>query len=102
MPPTPAPALAGGTASVLGGGKFENGAATGAFGYLYNELGSLRCKMSCHGIDSTEGRPMTESEELVLNGLTVGVELAAGGGVLSVIRGAKGAGVAEDFFAGTK
>jgi len=28
----------GGTASVLGGGKFENGAATGAFGYLFNSL----------------------------------------------------------------
>ncbi len=26
----------GGTASVLGGGKFANGAATGAFGYLFN------------------------------------------------------------------
>lgn len=29
-------AVIGGTASVRGGGKFENGAATGAFGYLYN------------------------------------------------------------------
>jgi RHS repeat-associated protein len=28
--------VAGGTASVLGGGKFANGAATGAFGYLFN------------------------------------------------------------------
>jgi RHS repeat-associated protein len=28
----------GGTASALGGGKFENGAVTGAFGYLFNEL----------------------------------------------------------------
>jgi RHS repeat-associated protein len=30
-------AILGGTGSVLGGGKFENGAITGAFGYLYNE-----------------------------------------------------------------
>jgi hypothetical protein len=28
----------GGVGSVLGGGKFANGAATGAFGYLYNFL----------------------------------------------------------------
>ncbi|SFV02101.1 RHS repeat-associated core domain-containing protein [Polaromonas sp. YR568] len=31
-------AIVGGTASVLGGGKFENGAVTAAFGYLFNEL----------------------------------------------------------------
>jgi hypothetical protein len=29
-------AVIGGTASVLGGGKFENGATTAAFGYLFN------------------------------------------------------------------
>lgn len=29
-------AVIGGTASVIGGGKFENGAATAAFGYLFN------------------------------------------------------------------
>ncbi len=29
----------GGTGSVIGGGKFANGAVTGAFGYLYNEMG---------------------------------------------------------------
>jgi hypothetical protein len=28
----------GGTASVIGGGKFENGAITGAFGYLFNDV----------------------------------------------------------------
>ncbi|MES2356514.1 MAG: FG-GAP-like repeat-containing protein [Pseudomonadota bacterium] len=28
----------GGTASVIGGGKFENGAVTAAYGYLFNEL----------------------------------------------------------------
>ncbi|NOU26014.1 MAG: hypothetical protein HOO90_10835 [Methylotenera sp.] len=33
---TVASAVVGGTASVLGGGKFENGAMTGAFGYLFN------------------------------------------------------------------
>lgn len=30
--------VVGGTASVLGGGKFANGAATGAFGYLFNHF----------------------------------------------------------------
>jgi RHS repeat-associated protein len=34
---TMASAVIGGTASVLGGGKFENGAQTGAFGYLFNK-----------------------------------------------------------------
>lgn len=29
--------IVGGTASVLGGGKFSNGAATGAFSYLFND-----------------------------------------------------------------
>jgi hypothetical protein len=31
-------AALGGAGSLLGGGKFENGAATGAFGYLFNNL----------------------------------------------------------------
>jgi hypothetical protein len=33
----------GGFASVAGGGKFANGAITGAFGYLYNECGNGGC-----------------------------------------------------------
>ncbi len=32
-------AALGGAAAVVGGGKFENGAITGAFGYLFNTLG---------------------------------------------------------------
>ena len=32
-------AIVGGTASELGGGKFANGAVTGAFVMMYNELG---------------------------------------------------------------
>src|SRR5262249_4408965 len=31
-------ATAGGLASVAGGGKFANGAVTGAFGYMFNDL----------------------------------------------------------------
>ncbi|MDD5330561.1 MAG: hypothetical protein PHX38_11175, partial [Sulfuricella sp.] len=34
--------VVGGTASVLGGGKFENGATTAAFGYLFNYLSHSR------------------------------------------------------------
>lgn len=33
-------ATIGGLASVAGGGKFANGATTGAFGYLFNEMGA--------------------------------------------------------------
>ena len=35
-------AIVGGTASVLGGGKFANGAQTAAFGYLFNECAHTR------------------------------------------------------------
>ena len=35
-----AAAVVGGTASVIGGGKFENGATTAAYGYLFNQVGS--------------------------------------------------------------
>ena len=34
-------ATAGGIASVAGGGKFANGAVTGAFGYLYNQMAGI-------------------------------------------------------------
>ena len=36
--------VAGGTVSILSGGKFTNGAVTAAFGYLYNELVSKTTK----------------------------------------------------------
>lgn len=40
----------GGTASVLGGGKFEDGAATAAFGYAFNELSAAtRAKIVAGG-----------------------------------------------------
>ena len=35
---TAASAVVGGTAAVLGGGKFKNGAITAAFGYLFNDV----------------------------------------------------------------
>ena len=44
----------GGAAAVAGGGKFENGAITGAFGYLFNWWGERdaaqrQCMGMCHG-----------------------------------------------------
>jgi RHS repeat-associated protein len=36
-------AIAGGIGSVLGGGKFANGAVTGAFGYLFNNCKHANC-----------------------------------------------------------
>ena len=52
-------AIVGGTASALGGGKFANGAFTGAFQYLTNEaaaevrgrLPSVPC-IQCHGVSA--------------------------------------------------
>lgn len=40
-------AVSGGVASVLGGGKFANGATTGAFSYLFNFLGRCRSNAEC-------------------------------------------------------
>lgn len=33
----------GGTASIIGGGKFANGAQTAAFGYMFNYLAHVTC-----------------------------------------------------------
>ncbi|HEY0953926.1 MAG TPA: RHS repeat-associated core domain-containing protein [Roseateles sp.] len=35
--------VVGGTVSAIGGGKFANGAITGAFGYLFNACGNKKC-----------------------------------------------------------
>jgi len=35
-------AIIGGTASALGGGKFSNGAVSGAFGHMFNAEGGFR------------------------------------------------------------
>ncbi len=45
-----ATSIAGGVGSTIAGGKFENGAVTAAFGYLFNECGHTR---AC-GSDSTK------------------------------------------------
>jgi hypothetical protein len=46
-------ATAGGLASVAGGGKFANGAVTGAFGYLFNFLGCSPSVQKCIASDPT-------------------------------------------------
>ena len=56
-------AVIGGTASVIGGGKFQNGAATAAFVRLFNdEHGLLRR-------DTDKGRPLTDSEVKLAKGV---------------------------------
>jgi len=58
-------AILGGTASVLGGGKFESGAMTGAFGYLFNEMAVEHdeCKMLCHEVKYNPGEQMPEADQ---------------------------------------
>jgi len=46
--------VVGGTASVLGGGKFANGATTAAFGYLFNQMMNPRGSSANSEIESRE------------------------------------------------
>jgi hypothetical protein len=46
--------VAGGVGSVIAGGKFENGATTAAFGYLFNQV--------AHGKQDVTGRPLSDAE----------------------------------------
>jgi hypothetical protein len=84
-------AVIGGTASKMGGGKFANGAITAAYGYLFNELGHKAyrgqsvCKGGCHGYDGTPGRPMTASEEALLNSGAAIIITAPLSGALAII-----------------
>jgi hypothetical protein len=52
--------VVGGVASVAGGGKFANGAITGAFGYLFNQRGGRR-------IETEPERPLEEEIREELN-----------------------------------
>jgi hypothetical protein len=49
-----ADAALGGGIAVLGGGKFENGAITGAFGYLFNEAGRGPNDRHQQGVEATQ------------------------------------------------
>ena len=69
-----ASAIIGGTASTLSGGKFANGALSGAFGYLFNQLGNGRGKIV--GRD-TKGRTFSEA-------MTIGRKAAKVGRVVNI------------------
>jgi RHS repeat-associated protein len=56
-------ATAGGLASVAGGGKFENGAITGAFGYLFNQV-APNIAGSIFGISAAEARGLSVQEDI--------------------------------------
>lgn len=58
-----------GTASVLGGGRFANGATTGAFGYLFNYCGHNGCWITAEERALAEaGKPRDFYEMLCRNG----------------------------------
>jgi hypothetical protein len=52
---TIASAVLGGIGSVAGGGKFANGAVTGAFGYLFNQLGAAERRGMGASVDISNG-----------------------------------------------
>jgi RHS repeat-associated protein len=64
-------AVVGGTASALGGGKFANGAQSGAFGYLFNCLNHEECT----------GRPAEEHGRDIVVGDKISVDTLKGMGV---------------------
>jgi len=45
----------GGTASVLGGGKFTNGAVTAAYGYLFNQAAHAQAEQARNGLYTVPG-----------------------------------------------
>ena len=70
-----ASAIIGGTASTLSGGKFANGALSGAFGYLFNQCGDGGC------FTTAEERNVLEQE-----GFAAYYEKACGNGDLNACR----------------
>ncbi len=59
-----AAAVAGGVGSVIAGGKFENGAKTAAFGYLFNQMRSKNYKdQRLNMADRAAGIPQSERAE---------------------------------------
>jgi hypothetical protein len=76
-------AVLGGLASVAGGGKFANGAITGAFGYLFNACGA---QFGCTGVGLLSGAGAGATAALGCDVVTVGV--CAFGNPLIVAGGA--------------
>lgn len=67
---TAASAIIGGTASVIGGGRFANGAVTGAFWYLYNAKNLFNTK----GSDSLNSRSGQLDQSGRVPNITSGIE----------------------------
>ncbi|WP_294043161.1 hypothetical protein, partial [Thiolapillus sp.] len=112
-----ASAIIGGTASTLSGGKFANGALSGAFGYLFNQWAhsysqQYDCIGTCHGNADTLGREMTPLQAAGLDAATTlapyaGItKLARLGGLIAASRSVGGIDdtllVVEKFFGGKK
>jgi hypothetical protein len=89
-------AVIGGTISVVGGGKFANGAQTGAFRYLFNEsmhddnayVSGYKCMGNCHGVDYSDIKFMSvEEQENLAKNVALGlVTLPIGGGAVALVR----------------
>ena len=69
-------AIAGGTVSVIGGGKFENGATTAAFGYLYNDCQHGNCSLKEHWENFKY--ELNDAFEKVIYGLPAGGVIVGG------------------------
>jgi hypothetical protein len=69
-------AVMGGTGSVLGGGKFENGAITGAFSYLFNQLAYGEDSGDAASPESNPARGMsnTAADRLIGAALVISVD----------------------------
>ncbi len=90
-------AILGGVGSVLGGGKFENGAVTGAFGYLFNELLHEQNGRYLSGYETRDSKSNDRIWKLDPSGVDPSIKLdvvtalnaseAYGGGSLRVAQG---------------
>ncbi|MRR58960.1 MAG: hypothetical protein EG824_12215, partial [Deltaproteobacteria bacterium] len=85
--------VVGGTASVLGGGRFANGAVTSAFGYLFNQSAGYDPNATGDDYYSTrpvngQGMVMTSNQTLVT--LAGGTAAGVGLGALAVPVSAEG------------
>jgi RHS repeat-associated protein len=75
--------VVGGTASVLGGGKFSNGAITAAMGYIFNYLGHVHSSMSADSMRGAGGGPL---DSLVFGEVVAAVDLGTQGPEYSEIH----------------
>lgn len=67
-------ATAGGLASIAGGGRFENGAITAAFGYMFNAEAPKRCDLFCQSTRPSDA--IETSDDVLLLGVGGGLGIA--------------------------